>query len=194
VEFALVGGLFFFLVFGVVNGGFGLYSVNAIQHAADVGAGVIADEGNLVTADTDGIAAMEQAGLTHVVLTTVTGITLQEEDSCTYSDGALLTTTSSPGCPGPPSGGYSGQVLSPDLHGCGGYPCEQQYTLSAGAWSCTGTCDWAPGVRVITQGPDLSGSPNFARLQIFYTFSTVAAANTFNLTATVVFRLEPQVL
>ena len=46
VEFAIVGGLLFFLIFSVMNAGFYLYGANAMQYAADIGVATIAAEGN----------------------------------------------------------------------------------------------------------------------------------------------------
>ena len=46
VEFALVGSLFFALIFSIINAGFFLYGRNAVQHAADIGVATIAAEGN----------------------------------------------------------------------------------------------------------------------------------------------------
>src|ERR1017187_10179447 len=95
VEFALAGGLFFFLIFTLVNAGFFLYGRAAVQHAADVGMAAISEEGNCIAsnggtclainancpnfgtqnnADEVAICLMDQAGLTTTPLTTVTSI------------------------------------------------------------------------------------------------------------------------
>ncbi len=180
VEFALTAPIFFVIFFGIVNGGTLLYSRNAIQHAADVGASQIAALGNSSTSvDSNAILAMESAGLSTALLTNVTGITVQEEDAAT---------------------GSSGETLTPDTTGCGasgagtGYPCEMQYTESNGVWSCTGTCNWPPSNRSTTQTSGLTGDPAFALLQVFYTFRVIGGFATFHLTTSVVFRLEPQSL
>ena len=60
VEFALVGGLFFFVVFSIVNAGFFLYGRNAMQYAADVGTATLAAEGDCTSAS--GICAIPPAG------------------------------------------------------------------------------------------------------------------------------------
>ena len=96
VEFSLVGGLFFFLVFSIVNAGFFLYGRGAVEHAADVGMAAIAAEGgctggggvcatipasclngNDTTADYPdelAICRMDQAGLTTTPFIKVTSI------------------------------------------------------------------------------------------------------------------------
>ena len=58
VEFAIVGGLLFFLIFSVMNAGFYLYGANAMQYAADIGTATIAAEGNY---DNTGIPAPNNA-------------------------------------------------------------------------------------------------------------------------------------
>jgi hypothetical protein len=175
IEFAVITPIFFLIFFGIINGGTLLFSRNALQHAADVGAVQIATLGNSsATVDTtNAIPAMEAAGLSTVMLTKVTEITVQEMDS---------------------TGSSSGQSLTPDTSGCGGQPCEMQYTQSGGLWNCTGICTWPSNDRNTTQTSGLAGDPNFARLVISYTFALVGGFATYHMTATVVFRLEPQTL
>jgi Flp pilus assembly protein TadG len=175
VEFAMTAPIFFLIFFGIINGGTLLFSRNALQHAADVGAVQIATLGNSsATVDTtNAIPAMEAAGLSNVLLTSVTGITVQEMDATSSS---------------------SGPTLTPDTTGCGGDPCEMQYTESGGVWTCTGTCTWPSNDRNTTQTSGLAGDPNFARLVIYYTFALVGGFATYHMTASVVFRLEPQTL
>ena len=80
VEFAIVGGLLFFLIFSVMNAGFYLYGANAMQYAADIGVATIAAEGNYNNtwipqpnnADTVAIARMESDGLASTPLVSVT--------------------------------------------------------------------------------------------------------------------------
>lgn len=175
IEFALTAPIFFLIFFGIINGGTLLFSRNALQHAADVGAIQIAALGNSsATVDTtNAIPTMEAAGLNNVLLTTVTGITVQKEDSTSSS---------------------SSQTLTPDTSGCGGQPCEMQYTQAGGVWTCTGICTWPSNARNTTQTSGLAGDPDFARLVIYYTFALVGGVATFHMSASVVFRLEPQTL
>jgi hypothetical protein len=186
IEFALIAPVFFLIFFGIVNGGLLLFSRNALQHAADVGAAEIATEGTFTSgssnADQLALQQMQQSGLDNVVLTKVTGITVQEED---------------------PVSGPSGNSLTPDTSGCGGKPCEMQYlytgitsgpTGSPSGWTCNSpsVCTWPPDYpRATTQGPGLSGSPAFALITVYFTFSTIGSFASINLAASVVFRLEP---
>ncbi len=87
VEFAIVGGLLFFLIFSVMNAGFYLYGTNAMQYAADIGVAAIAAEGNYDNtgipqpnnADTVAIARMDSDGLTSTPLVTVTEVDVYKE-------------------------------------------------------------------------------------------------------------------
>jgi hypothetical protein len=176
VEFAMVTPLFFLIFFGIINGGTLLYSRNALQHAADVGAVQIATLGNATNVDTgNAIPAMEAAGMNNVMLTNITEITVQKEDA---------------------SGSSSGETLTLDTSGCGGEPCEMQYTNSGGTWSCTSShiCTWPSQDRQTSQSSGLAGDPDFARLTIYYTFALVGGVATYNMSASVIFRLEPQTL
>jgi Flp pilus assembly protein TadG len=172
IEFALAAPIFFFIFFSIINGGLLLFSRNAIQHAADVGASQIAAQGNNGAADQIAIQQMNQAGLKNAVLTKVTGITIQKEDQV---------------------GTSTGQSLTPDTGGCSGGPCEMQYTTS-GTYLSGGIHSWPPSSRVVSQTVGLGGNPDFAVMTVYYTFSTIGGFTTFKLTATVVFRLEPQSL
>jgi len=170
----MVTPIFFLIFFGIINGGTLLYSRNALQHAADVGAVQIATLGNATNVDIgNAIPAMEAAGMNNVMLTTITGVTVQKEDA---------------------SGSSSGETLTPDTSGCGGSPCEQQYTESGGVWTCTGICTWPSQNRDTSQSSGLAGDPDFARLTIYYTFALVGGFATYHMSASVVFRLEPQTL
>lgn len=186
IEFAMTAPIFFLIFFGIINGGTLLFSRNALQHTADVGAVQIATLGNSsATVDTtNAIPMMEAAGLNNVLLTSVTEILIQKEDSTTSS---------------------SGQTLTVDTSGCSqfgvgsGYPCEAEYTPTAGSWPTTPcvagpTCNWPSNDRNTTQTSGLAGDPDFARLTIFYTFALVGGFATYHMTASVVFRLEPQTL
>ncbi|MGC2296655.1 MAG: TadE/TadG family type IV pilus assembly protein [Candidatus Dormiibacterota bacterium] len=186
IEFALTAPIFFLVFFGIVNGGTLLFSRNALQHAADVGAIQIGTLGNSsATVDTtNAIPTMEAAGLNNVLLTNVTEILIQKEDSTSSS---------------------SSQSLTVDTSGCGqfgvgsGYPCEMEYTRTGGSWPTTPcvagpTCNWPSNDRNTTQTSGLAGDPDFARLTIYYTFALVGGVATFHMSASVIFRLEPQTL
>ncbi len=187
IEFALVAPLFFLSFFGIINGGLLLYSVNALQHATDVGAAEIGAQGDFTqgtsNADQLGLQQMEKSGLDNVLLAKVSMITVQEEDATSSG---------------------TGETLTPDTRGCGktgagvGYPCEMQYTFNPASgtpsgWACTGTCNWPPDApRPTVQGPGLGGTPAYALLKVNYTFSSIGNLTNFTLTASVVFRMEPQ--
>jgi hypothetical protein len=181
VEFAIVAPLFFFIFFSVINGGLLLFSRNAIQHAADVGAAEIAAEGDVSTAtapstltvDQVAIAAMDQAGLNHALLTTVTKITVWKEDQSSSSGSTILTL---------------------DATGCGGSPCENTYNSTG---QLQGTEYWPDNDRSVNQAnriDGIGGNPDFAQLQVTYTFTFIGTFAPITLTSTVVFRLEPQSL
>lgn len=177
--------VFFLIFFGIINGGVLLFSANALQHAADVGAAVIATQDSSASADQLAVAAMQQAGLNNALLVKVSSITVQEEDPVAGT-------------------GTTPETLTPDTSGCSGEPCEQVYTypvtgsteLGTTGWGCASSsiCDWPPDARIVTQGPGFSGAPQFALLKVSYTFTAVGDFTTFTMSASVVFRLEPQVL
>jgi Flp pilus assembly protein TadG len=165
VEFAIVGGLLFFLIFSVMNAGFYLYGANAMQYAADIGVATIAAEGNYDNtgipapnnADTIAIARMDTDGLNSTPLVKVTGVDIYKEN-------------------------VVGGVFS-DASGCVGGLCENQY-------SATGTLlaplEWNPAVRNV--GP----TPDYAKLVIHFSYSLLIGTTTFNSTTVNLFRLEPQ--
>lgn len=165
VEFALVGSLFFFLIFSIVNAGFFLYGRNAVQHAADVGVATIAAEGNYANpadpapnnADTVGISRMDTAGLTTTPLISVTEIDVYHE--LQQANGTLVDDTSCSGA------------------------CVNRYSVRG---NVIGTVKWPPGRR------DVGSTPDFARLVIQYKYSMLVNNATFTLSTDNTFRLEPQ--
>lgn len=181
VEFALVGGLFFFLIFSIVNAGFFLYGRNAVAHAGDVGVATLAAEGNCVNtspnctasdADQVAIARMASAGLTTTPLITVTEIDVWRE--VPQSDGSFIDdNTCSPG------GGS----------GTGAIACENRYTRS-GTVLNVGALPWPPSTR--NACGSCSGGPDFARLVVKYSYRLLVGQTTFNLNTNNIFRLEPQ--
>jgi len=176
VEFALVGGLFFFLVFTVVNASFFLYGRGAMQHAADIGVAAIAAEGNCQAAnggscqadpagctiagsnaDDVAICRMDQAGLSSTPLFTVTQIVVWKQSE--QPDGTFTNVTS----------------------GCGG-PCEDVYNLNG-----TGTTPWLPAGRNVSPN-----NADFVKLSITFQYSLLATSGSFTMTTSNIFRLEPQ--
>jgi Flp pilus assembly protein TadG len=179
VEFALVSGLFFFLLFSVVNAGIFLYSRNTIEYAADVGVAKIAVEGDAAStilppgdaagsynADQVAILYMDAAGVTSIPLVTVTEIDVCQET---------------------PSGG----TYSPTPAQCasGSYAQANRYTRT-GAILPLGntTVPWPETLRNVGSVP----GPDFACLVITYQYHLMASNTTFTLTASTIFRLEPR--
>ena len=180
VEFALVGGLFFFLVFSIVNAGFFLYGRAAVQHAADVGVALLSTEGNcmaytpgglclalpgscptadgtVANADAVAICAMDQQGFDGTPLITVSSIAIWEVTE--QSNGTFTMVTS----------------------GCSG-PCEDKYGVNGN----TILHNWPPSSREVV------GSPAFAELQITFSYSLLATSGNITMTTDNVFRMEPQ--
>jgi len=167
VEFAIVGGLLFFLIFSVMNAGFYLYGANAMQYAADIGVATIAAEGNYDNtlipqpnnSDTIAIARMDTDGLNSTPLVKVTQVDVYKEtvtagvfaDSYTCGSGATL--------------------------------CENSYTATG---TVIGTVEWNPAVRNV--GP----TPDYAKLVIHFQYTLLIGTTTFNSTTVNLFRLEPQ--
>ena len=187
VEFSLVGGLFFFLVFSIVNAGFFLYGRGAVEHAADVGMATIAAEGDCTgaggicvpiaagctnsgdqaNADEVAICRMDQAGLTTTPFIQVTSIyvwLIQQNPNGTQVDTCNTQGT-----------------------GTGSSPCNApQYN----EYNVTGTViasSWPVGDRNVS-----TDDANFARLVINFQYSLLATSGTFSLSTSNVFRLEPQ--
>lgn len=167
VEFGIVGGLLFFLIFSVMNAGFYLYGANTMQYAADIGVATIAAEGNYDNtgipqpnnADTIAISRMDNAGLIGTPLITVSQVDVYKE---TVSNGVFS-----------------------DATGCAAGVCENQYTAT-GAVLLGTTIQWSPAVRNVGTAPD------YAKLVIQYKYSLLIGTTTFNSSIVNLFRLEPQ--
>jgi Flp pilus assembly protein TadG len=165
VEFAIVGGLLFFLIFSVMNAGFYLYGANAMQYAADIGVATIAAEGNYDNtgipqpnnSDTVAIARMDTDGLTSTPLITVTEVDVYKE---TVTAGVFA-----------------------DATGCAAGVCENRYTASG---ATIGAVQWSPAIRNV--GP----TPDYAKLVIQFKYTLLIGTTTFNSTTVNLFRLEPQ--
>jgi Flp pilus assembly protein TadG len=165
VEFAIVGGLLFFLIFSVMNAGFYLYGANAMQYAADIGVATIAAEGNYDNtgipqpnnADTIAISRMDSDGLNSTPLVSVTEVDVYKE-----------TVT---------AGVFS------DATGCSAGTCENRYTATG---TVIGSIQWSPAVRNV--GP----TPDYAKLVIHFQYTLLIGTTTFSSTTINLFRLEPQ--
>jgi len=206
VEFALVGGLFFFLIFSIMNAGFFLYSRSAVEHAADVGMQTLAAEGSCTVASPTGvpcavlpspcsvynnnvadaiaICRMHAAGLTTTALITVTQVDIwrvQQQNSTPVSTcGSNGTGTGHSPCMTitcSPGGGP----------GTGTSPCENIYS----AVGFQTQNDWPVVSRNVTVD-----NADFAELQIAFSYriAGMPGATSISMTTTNVFRLEPQEL
>lgn len=131
MEFALVAGLFFAVIFSIINAGFFLYGRNAMDHAADIGAAKIAAYGNSPTnTDQLAIAAMDSAGLTSTPLVQVTEVDVIHELQ-------------------------NGSTFSDDMTGCSGSECINKYTATGALKSGT-TEMWLPVARNVNETPDFA--------------------------------------
>jgi Flp pilus assembly protein TadG len=164
VEFGIVGGLLFFLIFSVMNAGFYLYGANAMQYAADVGVATIAAEGNFSNgalpaqnnADTIAISRMDSDGLVSTPLVKVTEVDIYKE-------------------------AVTAGVFSDAL--CGGVTCVNRYNANG---SVIGSVLWNPAVR------DVGPTPDYAKLVIHFQYTLLIGTTTFLSTTVNLFRLEPQ--
>ncbi len=191
VEFSLVGGLFFFLVFSIVNAGFFLYGRGAVEYAADVGTTTIAAEGGCTGGggvcvtlpascagytdatvynypDEVAICRMDQAGLTTTPLIKVTSIYVYLIKQ--NANGTQVDSCNSSGT------------------GTGNLPCNatqfNEYDVSGNLLSGTG---WPATSRNVS-----TNDANFGRLVINFQYAVIATAETFSESTSNVFRLEPQ--
>jgi Flp pilus assembly protein TadG len=168
VEFALVGGLFFFLVLSIVNAGLFLYGRNTVEYASDVGVAMLAAEGQVAStnlppgtpagsynADQVAILWMDADGLNTQPLLTVTSIAICKE---TQSGTTFVNNG----------------------------PCDTFTYSTSGA---TDTDLWSPAGRYVDAA---APGPDFASLTINYNYQVVASTARFNLSDSTVFRLEPQ--
>ena len=172
VEFAIVGGLLFFLIFSIMNAGFYLYGANAMQYSADIGVATIAAEGNYENnlapfpnnADTVAITRMDSVGLKSTPLVTVTEVDIYKE---TVTAGVFSNAST---C------GSGGTTLCENIYNAAG-------VLQNGV---AGVALWDPSTRNVTISPD------FAKLVIKFSYTLLIGTTTFNSTTVNLFRLEPQ--
>ncbi len=205
VEFALVGGLFFFLVFSIVNAGFFLYGRGAVEHAADVGVAVLSEEGQCssaggiclplptncpnynglpqygfgvtpATADQLAICEMNQSGLSQAPLIQVTAIDIYKVQQL---NGAPVNTCNS-------SGMLPGAGTSPCyVTTCVGGTCEDQYLANGDDGSVD---NWPPSYPRNTT----PASADFVQLVVMFNYSLIGTSGSIGMTLSNVFRLEPQ--
>jgi Flp pilus assembly protein TadG len=202
VEFALVMPVFFAAIWGIINGGLLLYSMNAVAHSAQIGSMSIAASGDVPNTDILGVQRMAQAGLGTTALVTVTEIDVEELENS-------------------PTGGYQTSNGSPVIQtGCAGArgtfagtgDCVDRYSFTDNAGSvtvnvldpgCTASVDvsqcppWTPESRSVSndltgQSPTGSGC-SYVELVVSYHFNFFGApAGDIQLTSRSDFRLEPQ--
>ena len=169
VEFAIVGGLLFFLIFAIMNAGFYLYGANAMQYAADIGVATIAAEGNYSNpaapapnnADTVALSRMIAVGLNSTPLVKVTEVDIYKE---TVTAGVFSDASD----------------LRRRQHAL------REHLQRAAACSRVAGCNWNPAVRNV--GP----TPDYAKLVIKFSYTLLIGTTTFNSTTVNLFRLEPQ--
>ena len=172
VEFAIVAPVFFFVIFAMIDGGFLLYSVNAVDQATTVGSNAIAGLGKVSTADTTALTRMAASpGLETTSLINVTRVDIEELVTNFTGDGF---STNSDGTP----------TIQTD---CGG-ACVNVYLIGAGGAVTSSTVPWPPGDRDV-----YNGQSSFVGLKVYYSYKFLTGvAGTANLTTTKTFRLEPQ--
>ena len=190
VEFALVAPVFFFVIFAMIDGGFLLFSVNAVDQATTIGTNSIAALGKVSTAD---ITAMQRIaaspGLRSTSLINVSEIDVEELVTNSTGDGFQLNSDGTP------------QVQT----GCGSVSalCVDEYQFSGPGTNPTivvfnGTCassvdpsqcpPWPPSARDV-----YNGESSFVALKVSYSYRFfTGVTGTVNLTSTKTFRLEPQ--
>jgi TadE-like protein len=176
VEFALVGPLFFVLLFGAVNCGLVLFSINAADQAANIGVQQLAALGdydgappagsnlpNPSNADDIALYEMQQVGLANTGNASVVSVRITQLSSPSLTDA------------------------------CATADCFHLYTVATKSWSG----NWYPG------GTDSLGNPvnrnttstdaDYIRLDVTYSYQWLFGAGpALQLTASRVIRLEPQ--
>jgi Flp pilus assembly protein TadG len=200
VEFGLVAPIFFFTVFAMIDGGFLMFSINAVDQATTIATNSIASLGKVATADITSMQRMAaSAGLQTTSLITITEIDVEglvvnatQDGFSTHADGTPVILT---GCSGGP-GGVDGANECIDQYkftGSGSTPTivvinGGQYTGQCLSGDASGCPPWPPAVRNV-----FNGQSSFAALKVSYTyrFLTGIAPNA-SLTTTKTFRLEPQ--
>jgi hypothetical protein len=187
VEFALVAPVFFFVIFAMIDGGFLLFSVNAVDQATTVGSNSIAALGTATNADTlslQRMAASSSLGATSLI--SITRVDIEKLHTNATGDGFDVHSDGTPqiqtGCSGGPTSLVDGAN-----------ECINSYTMTGFGTSPTialigATAPWPPSARDV-----YNGQSDFVGLKVTYTyrfFTGIAPQAT--LTTTKTFRLEPQ--
>ncbi len=200
VEFALVAPIFFFVIFAMIDGGFLLFSFNAMDQATTVGSNSIAGLGKLANADITGLQRMAaSASIGATSLVTVSEIDVEELVTNASGDGFTVHSDGTPviqtGCSGGPTGvdGTLECVNQYKFIGAGSSPTVSvlnggQYSSQCVSGDASGCPPWPPSARNV-----YNGQSSFVALKVSYAyrFFTGIAGNV-NLTTTKTFRLEPQ--
>jgi|HubBroStandDraft_6_1064221.scaffolds.fasta_scaffold393233_3 hypothetical protein len=184
VEFALVGPLFFILLFGAVNGGLILFSINAADQTANIGVQQLAALGDYVcpappspppqcagepssgqpwTADDIALNEISKAGLDSTGNAQVVSYKITKLSSPSLTDA------------------------------CSTVDCYHMYTAATQSWSG----NWFPGGTDSTDQPvnrvTTSTGADFLRLDVTYSYQWLFGGGpAIQLTATRIIRLEPQ--
>ena len=168
-EFAVVAPVLILMLFGVLEGALLMFSVGSARFAAQEAAKTLSEEGNVVSADADAIAYVQQntpIGTTGLLQVNEIDFYLVVENSLT---GALAKDTSS----------------------CSGAPCLNRYNLDGTPVGGT-TPNWPSTQRDVS-----AFSGNFVGVDVKYTyhwkeglFSSFFAP--VSQTSTVWIRVEPQ--
>ncbi len=200
VEFALVAPVFLFVIFAMIDGGFLLFSVNAVDQATTVGSNSIAALGKASLADITSMqrmAASSSLGATSLI--TISEIDVEKLQTNLSGDGFYVHGDGTPmiqiGCSGGPSGvdGSNECINKYKVVGYGASPTITvfnggQYTSQCASGDPSGCPPWPPAARDV-----YNGQSDFVALKITYTyrfFTGIAPQAT--LTTTKTFRLEPQ--
>jgi TadE-like protein len=196
VEFAIVAPVFFFVIFAMIDGGFFLFSVNAVDQATTVGSNAIAGLGKVSSAD---ITAMQRiaasAGLETTSLVTVKELDVEELVTNATTDGFTVHADGTPviqtGCTGGPTG-TDGTNECIDQYKFGGSGSNPPIVVING--TCLSSVDasqcppWPPSSRDIT-----NGESSFVALKVSYSYRFLTGiSGTVNLFTTKTFRLEPE--
>jgi hypothetical protein len=196
VEFALVAPVFLFAVFAMIDGGFLLFSVNAVDQATTIGSNSVSGLGKVSTAD---ITSMQRiaasAGLETTSLVNVSEIDVEQLVTNGTQDGFSVHADGTPviqtGCAGGPTG-VDGALECIDRYKFGG-PGSTPPIVVINA-SCLASVDpsqcppWPPSARDVT-----NGESSFVGLKVTYSYRFLTGiAPTITLTTTKTFRLEPE--
>jgi Flp pilus assembly protein TadG len=200
VEFAIVAPVFLFTVFAMIDGGFLLFSVNAVDQATTIGTNAVAGLGRVANAD---ITAMQRmaasAGLRTTSLLTISEIDVEELVTNATQDGFTVHSDGTPtiqtGCTGGPTG-VDGTLECIDQYKFGGPGSTPpivvinggQYTSQCKSGDPSSCPPWPPSVRDVT-----NGQSSFVGLKVTYSYRFLTGiATTLQLTTTKTFRLEPE--